>query len=205
MQRCRKSHGLCDTQPLTTPENWTVHPEALLQEEMETFFVKKIAPLIPHSDQYKLVFQFAFHGNFSGYGIHTDAGYDPEEIIYQQGIIPLKINPEGSSVHTVIMNQQCYHSSSFPCVSEDLSLQEHVDGLDFENCETKSQFSKYWEGSLFRKKQINGFSIQFPFQWKLGDSVIWNRSYIHCSSDFSVSETYYKEGLMWISKLIPKA
>jgi|GEM_PF-2372883 len=205
MTRCRESHGYSGVQDQTNKVNWTVHPDLDMHEEMNLFFQERVTPLIANSENFEIKYKFAFHGNFSGYGIHTDAGYNPTELIYQQGIIPLSILPKNSNVHTVIMDQQCFHSSSFPCIQEDQQLQKHVFGLDYDSQQTFDLYDQYWENTDFRKKQMNGFTIQYPFLWEIGSTVIWNRSYIHCSSDFSTSGTDYKEGLMWISELKPKS
>lgn len=198
MAQCRQTES-----PPISPSNWTAHPDTPLKNEMTSWFNSKISPQLHPPKGFRVEYDFAFHGNRSGYGIHTDAGYDPKEIIFQQGIIPLRTEPRESRVYTVIMNQQCFHSSGFPCVSEDRELQKHVLGLAFDDPTTQKQFASFWENSAFRKKQLNGFTIQYPFAWKRGDTVIWNRSYIHCSSDFEPSRTSYKEGLMWISRLTP--
>ena len=97
--------------------DWTRHPHGKLKEEMNLFFKQRIEPLINSTGRLTLSFDFAFHGNQKPYGIHTDAGYDPQEVIFQQGIIPLSFEPKTSSVYTVILDQKCYHSTGFPNIS----------------------------------------------------------------------------------------
>ena len=183
--------------------DWTRHPEETLHSEIEGFFRKKIEPLINPDQRLNLSFRFAFHGNQKPYGIHTDSGYDPNEVIFQQGIIPLDYQPSHSDVHTVILQQKCYHSSAFPKLSSDKELQKHVHGITFNHPQMQEDFSKYWQDTEFRRQQLNGFSIAYPFLWRRGDTVIWSRSHVHGSSDFEVSGTTFKKGLMWISRLLP--
>jgi len=136
--------------------------------------------------------EFTFHKNFTPYWLHTDAGYEKEPI-YKQGIIPLVVEPQGSEVYTVIMDQRCTESSGFD------GTESNVTGW-VESGEPLESIERYWEPTEIRMQALKKMSIHTPFLWKVGDTVIWDRSMIHGSSDFSKSGVEYKIGLMWISR-----
>ncbi len=186
----------------TQDNDTTSIPEGDIKNKVIAKLSEKVSPWINKDGQRNLEFEIAFHANKKAYGIHTDSGYDPEEIIYKQGIIPLVIKPEAATTHTVLLDQKCYHSSSFPCVSEDEQAQQYIEHLNFSNVIADEEFKKYWHDSELRRKQMFGFSICHPFEWKLGNTIIWDRAHIHCSSDFQATGAQYKLGLMWISRIL---
>ncbi len=180
----------------------TGSPSGSLKSEICHFLSQKMDPVINSKGDLKLEYSVAFHGNKKAYGIHTDSGYDPEELIYKQGIIPLVNEPEDKNTHTIILNQKCYHSSSFPNISKDKKAQKDVFDLDFKTEICPTTYAKYWKNTKIRKEQMKGFSVDYPFEWKVGDTVVWDRSRIHCSSDFEATGIKFKLGLMWISKIL---
>ncbi len=185
-----------------TDNDLTGHPVGELKKQICDFLNKKFSPLINKNNDLNIEFDVAFHANKKPYGIHTDSGYDSEELIYKQGIIPLINKPDDKKTHTVILKQKCYHSSSFPNIKEDLKAQKFVELLDFSTSLSPETYKKYWKCCPDREKQMRGFTIEHPFEWKIKDTVIWDRSHIHCSSDFEATGVNFKLGLMWISRII---
>lgn len=179
----------------------TAHPAGDLKNEICSFLNEKLQPIINKSSKLNIEIDCAFHANKKPYGIHTDSGYDPNEFIYKQGIIPLVNKPLSKKTHTVILKQKCYHSSSFPNISADKVSQEMVEGLDFNHKINDCTYKKYWKNTDERKKQMFGFTIDYPFEWQVGNTVVWDRSHIHCSSDFEATGVEFKLGLMWISRI----
>jgi len=179
----------------------TGHPSEPLKSEISAFLKNKFSKIINKDNKLNIEFDVAFHANKKPYGIHTDSGYDPNELIYKQGIIPLINKPINKKTHTVILRQKCYHSSSFPNIKEDLKAQKHVEHLDFESPMSPEVYKTYWEECPERSLQMQGFTIDYPFEWNINDTVIWDRSHIHCSSDFEATGVNFKLGLMWISRI----
>jgi len=176
-------------------------PQNEIKLNVVNFLKQKINPIINKNNNLNISYDIAFHANKKAYGIHTDSGYDQNEFIYKQGIIPLIIRPTKATTHTILLEQKCYHSSSFPCVVDDSLTQKNIENLNFEKKIPKDIYNLYWKNNDLRKKQMEGFSICYPFEWKVGDTVIWDRSHIHCSSDFEATGVEFKLGLMWISRI----
>lgn len=179
------------------------HLTADLKGEVEELVRKKIESFVFGNFE----MAFTFHRNYFPYGIHTDAAYDSQEYLYKQGIIPLEVFPKNQSVYTIIFKQKCYHPISYPRQVETInSLSSEEIGtiahLSKDYLIHDSQLNKYWQGSLADKAWLKGFEISLPFEWVLGDMALWDRSHLHCSSDFENHGIDGKVGLMWVSKKI---
>ena len=176
------------------------HPQGGLAEDIEAFLREKLQPFM----DFDYEIQFSFHRNFFPYGLHTDSGYDSDEFIYKQGIIPLEVDPVGRDVYTVIFKQKAYHSLSFPrrmetlesLASEDLQL---IEGIGQSKGPSKYPIKDYY-ADQFDLDVFEGFEIDLPFRWRKGDMGFWDRSQIHGSSDFTKHQITSKLGLMWISR-----
>ncbi len=175
------------------------HPNSELKKILEDLVRPKLKDIA--TEDYEM--EFSFHRNFFPYGIHTDSGYDTEELIYKQGIIPLNVFPENGEVYTVIFDQKCYHSISYPNSLEtikSLKPEELEQIKDWSKTNTpKEELSKYWE-SEDDFQNFNNLSLALPFKWEMGDMAVWDRAHLHCSSDFSNIQG--KSGLMWVSKRV---
>lgn len=147
--------------------------------------------------------EFTFHKNFNPYSLHTDTGYD-DDIFLKQGIIPIEINSPDAEVYTVIMDQKCYSSRGFhpDTINNNANELDKVFNYHPNVPMNEEMFNLYWSDNEFKRSTMTGFSIHTPFKWKLRDMAIWDRSLIHCSSDFNKPNINYKVGLMWISTLV---
>ena len=191
------------------PSDIMAWPEPELALQLERLLLSKL----PSEFAQGLKFEFAFHKNYHPYGLHTDAGYHSDEVIYKQGIIPLEVFPEGAKSHTVIMKQRCYFSSSFPALCQyrgdqrpfvDQMKEKWLGGFDSARPFEGQDLASYWPADDFHRDWLRGFEIDHAFEWKIGDMAVWDRSQIHCSSDFEKFGLTYKVGLMWVSsKLAP--
>jgi len=199
-----KDKDRCSTKLIadsSRPLGHTAHPGPELKNRLETIVRPKLSA---HCSK-NFEMDFAFHKNLFPYGIHTDSGYDASEKIYKQGIIPLDVFPSDGEVYTVIFNQKCYHSISYPRKLETIQSLKKIELAqitDWENTETQTAWGKYWEQNEDQFKNFEGLSIALPFKWKAGDMALWDRAHLHCSSDFSVHNIEGKSGLMWISRRV---
>lgn len=176
------------------------HPNPALKIRIENILRPKLSSIL--TEDYEL--DFSFHRNFFPYGIHTDSGYDQDEAIYRQGIIPLEVSPTGGEVYTVIFDQKAYHSISYP---RDLETIKALNTEELNQIKSwskaavdKEVFSRYWNDPQEDFQAFEGLSIALPFKWEMGSMAVWDRAHLHCSSDFSVHGVKGKWGLMWISR-----
>jgi len=203
-QEAYQDKSRCSTKLIANsskPLGHTAHPGPELKKRLENIVRPKLSSHCPE----KFEMDFAFHRNLFPYGIHTDSGYDPQEMIYKQGIIPLDVFPNDGEVYTVIFDQKCYHSISYPRKLEtikSLTPEELKQVKDWNSEKTKNEWYKYWEKNEDQFENFNGLSIALPFKWKAGNMALWDRAHLHCSSDFSVHKIEGKSGLMWISRKV---
>ena len=197
-ERCAEK--LIQTNKTDEPLGKMAHPNEDLKDQLEKIIRPKLEGVLIENFE----MDFSFHRNFFPYGIHTDSGYDSEELIYKQGIIPLEVFPKDGEVYTVVFDQKCYHSISYPRdmeTIESLTTEELGQIQEFDRTKNSSEdFASYWEAGEHGHKNFKGLSLALPFRWKLGDMAIWDRAHLHCSSDFSVHNIEGKLGLMWISR-----
>ncbi|MEO0336418.1 MAG: hypothetical protein AAF202_08485, partial [Pseudomonadota bacterium] len=174
------------------------HPQGEVKEQIEQLLRNKLQGEL--SEPYGLA--FTFHRNYFPYGTHTDSGYDPEEWIYKQGIIPLEVDPVDTKVFTIIFEQKAYHSVSYPGKVETIRALRPEELAMIEGLTDKTlsdeELTDYFQGKQ-DSERFRGFQVALPFEWKLGNMALWDRSHLHCSSDFECHGVNGKLGLMWIS------
>ena len=123
-----------------------------------------------------------FHESFSPLPIHVDSGFSEDDVIYKQVITPL------SPVGETIFFKKRWHgrSTSFTIDPEELKFTPESDQND-RSCEHLGikEFDKETHKKYLTHLDINnlkGMEIEFIYKWKLGESLIVDRSHIHCSS-----------------------
>ncbi len=123
-----------------------------------------------------------FHESFEPLPIHVDSGFAPDEIIYKQVITPL------SSVgDTIFFKKRWYgRSTSFTIDSEELKFKPKADQNDRSN---KHLGDKEFDKEIHKKylshidiNNLRGMEIEFIYEWKVGESLIVDRTHIHCAS-----------------------
>jgi len=123
-----------------------------------------------------------FHESFSPLPLHVDSGFNEEDIIYKQVITPL--SPIGE---TVFFKKRWYgRSTSFTIDPEELKFKPQADQND-RSCEHlgEKEFDKEMHKKYLNHIDINnlkGMEIEYIYNWKVGESLIVNRSHVHCSS-----------------------
>tara|TARA_B100001123_G_scaffold436768_1_gene567668 strand:+ start:751 stop:1446 length:696 start_codon:yes stop_codon:yes gene_type:complete len=123
-----------------------------------------------------------FHESFSPLPLHVDSGFDEKSIIYKQAVTPL--SPFGDTV--VFKNRWYGRSTSFTIDQEELNYKpkpgqndrscEHLGEEDFD----KEIHKKYL--THIDIKNLKGLKIEMIYNWKVGETMIMDRSHIHCSS-----------------------
>ena len=123
-----------------------------------------------------------FHESFSPLPLHVDSGFDEKSIIYKQAITPLS-----SFGDTVIFKNRWYgRSASFTINPDDLKFKPKF-GQNDRSCEHlgDGEFNKEFHQKHLTHIDINnlkGLKIEMIYNWKIGETMIMDRSHIHCSS-----------------------
>ncbi len=123
-----------------------------------------------------------FHESYSPLPIHVDSGFYPEDIIYKQVITPLV--PTGE---TIFFKSRWYgRSTTFTIDPNEINFEPKPDQNDRSN---KHIGDKPFDNELHKKhlthidiNNLKGLEIEFIYKWKVGESLIVDRSHIHCSS-----------------------
>ena len=123
-----------------------------------------------------------FHESFSPLPIHVDSGFHAEDIIYKQVITPL--TPIGD---TIFFKKRWYgRSTTFTNNSEDLKFKPKSDQNDRSN---EHLGNKEFDKELYKKylshldiDNLKGMEIEHVYSWKVGETLIVDRSHVHCAS-----------------------
>jgi len=138
-----------------------------------------------------------FHESFAPLPLHVDSGFDENTIIYKQVITPL-ITPGD----TIFFNKRWYgRSTTFTINEEDLKFKPKPG----QNDRSKDHLGDDEFDKEFHKKYLNhidinnlkGLKVEFLYNWKVGESIIVDRSHIHCASSRIVGK---KLGLTTFTK-----
>ena len=124
--------------------------------------------------------------SYSPIGLHVDAGFNPENLVYKQTLIPL--TPVGS---TVIFKNRFYGgSTSFTLDKEELKKKNLSYG---QNKRSSEHINLYGEKPFDKKihekyltheniENLKGLEVEFIYEWEVGSMLIFDRSHLHCSS-----------------------
>ena len=123
-----------------------------------------------------------YHESFLPLPLHVDTGFNEEDIIYKQIITPL--TPVGD---TIFFKKRWYgRSTSFTIEPDELKFKPKTDQNDRSNKHIGDQeFDKEIHKKYLTHIDINnlkGMEIEFIYEWKIGESLIVDRSHIHCAS-----------------------
>ena len=123
-----------------------------------------------------------FHESFSPLPLHVDSGFSEEEIIYKQIITPL--TPFGDTV--VFKNRWYGKSTSFTIDKEELNYKPKP-GQNYRSREHlgDKKFDKEIHQKYLTHIDINnlkGLKVEMIYNWKVGETMIMDRSHIHSSS-----------------------
>ena len=123
-----------------------------------------------------------FHESFSPLKLHVDSGFNEEDIIFKQAVTPL--SPTGETV--IFKNRWYGKSTSFTIDENELKFKPEK-GQNERSCEHlgKGEFDSEIHKKYLNHIDINnlsGLKVELVYQWKVGETLIMDRSHIHCSS-----------------------
>ena len=123
-----------------------------------------------------------FHESFSPLPLHVDSGFDEKAIIYKQVVTPLS-----SFGDTVIFKNKWYgRSTSFTINKEELKYKPKP-GQNDRSCAHlgDEEFDREIHKKYLNHIDINnlkGLKVEMIYHWKVGETMIMDRSHIHSSS-----------------------
>ena len=123
-----------------------------------------------------------FHESFSPLPLHVDSGFNEKVIIYKQVVTPLS-----SFGDTVVFKNKWYgRSTSFTIDKEELKFKPKSDQND-RSCKHigDEEFDKETHKKYLTHIDINnlkGLKVELIYNWKVGETLIMDRSHIHSSS-----------------------
>jgi len=123
-----------------------------------------------------------FHESFSPLPIHVDSGFIEDDIIYKQVVTPL--SPIGD---TVFFKKRWYgKSTTFTIDENELNFKPKPGQNDRSNQHLgDKEFDKELHKKYLSHIDINnlkGMEIEFIYKWKIGDTLIVDRTHVHCAS-----------------------
>ena len=127
-----------------------------------------------------------FQESYNPIGLHVDAGFNLNEVIFKQTLIPL--TSKGS---TVIFKNKFYgNSTNFTLDENELKVKDLKYGQNFRS----SEHLKIYERKPFNKsdhekflkhekiENLTGLEIDLVYEWEIGSMLIFDRTRLHCSS-----------------------
>ena len=127
-----------------------------------------------------------FQESYNPIGLHIDGGFNFEDLIYKQTLIPL--TPVGS---TVIFKNRFYgQSTNFTIDEKELNTKKLNYGQNKRSNEHIGLFGNKkfslddHKNYLTHEKIENlvGLEIELVYEWELGSMLIFDRTNLHCSS-----------------------
>ena len=127
-----------------------------------------------------------FQESYNPIGLHIDGGFNFDDLIYKQSLIPL--TPSGS---TVIFKNRFYgQSTNFTIDQDELEVKKLKYGQNKRsNAHIRMFGKKPFDEQLYKKylnhekiENLIGLEVELVYQWKVGSMLIFDRSNLHCSS-----------------------
>ena len=161
-------------------------------EELETLFYKKVKNEIGDfkmdnlKDENNEDILGLFQESYNPIGLHVDAGFNLDEIIYKQTLIPL--TSKGS---TVIFKNKFYgNSTNFTIDENELKIKDLNYGQNIRSSEHLKIYGKKPFKTEDHKKflqhekieNLSGLEIDIVYEWEIGSLLIFDRTRLHCSS-----------------------
>ncbi len=124
--------------------------------------------------------------SYAPIGLHVDAGFESNNQIYKQSLIPL--TPVGS---TVIFKNKFYDgSTSFTMDPDELSKKNLSYGQNKRSSKHLNMYgNKPFDKDIHEKylkheniDNLKGLEVELIYEWEVGSMLIFDRSHLHCSS-----------------------
>ena len=124
--------------------------------------------------------------SYAPIGLHVDAGFEINNQIYKQTLIPL------SSVGSTVIFKNRYYdgSTSFTQDPEELKKKNLSYGQNKRSDNHLKMYGeKPFDKSIHKKylkhesiENLKGLEVELIYEWEVGSMLIFDRSHLHCSS-----------------------
>jgi hypothetical protein len=127
-----------------------------------------------------------FQESYNPIGLHIDGGFNQEDLIYKQSLIPL------SSVGSTVIFKNKFYGNSTNFTLDEIELEikklgygqnvrssEHIELFDKKPF-NKEQHDKYLKHENI--ENLKGLEIELVYEWEVGSMLIFDRTNLHCSS-----------------------
>ena len=127
-----------------------------------------------------------FQESYNPIGLHIDGGFNLNDIIYKQTLIPL--TPVGSTV--IFKNRYYGQSTNFTTDKKELEIKNLKYGQNLRSSEHIGMYGdKPFDENLHKKylthekiENLIGLEIELVYEWEVGSMLIFDRTNLHCSS-----------------------
>ncbi len=127
-----------------------------------------------------------FQESYNPIGLHIDGGFNFEDQIYKQSLIPL--TPVGSTV--IFKNRYYGNSTNFTLDEKELAYKDLKYG---QNIRSKDHIGMYGDAPFDAKihneflkhekiENLMGLEVELIYKWEVGSMLIFDRTNLHCSS-----------------------
>ena len=127
-----------------------------------------------------------FQESYNPIGLHIDGGFNFEDLIYKQTLIPLT-----SVGSTVIFKNRFYgQSTNFTIDQKELEKKNLKYGQNKRSSQHLKLFgNKPFDEELHKKylshekiENLTGLEVEIVYEWEIGSMLIFDRTNLHCSS-----------------------
>ena len=127
-----------------------------------------------------------FQESYNPIGLHIDGGFNLNDIIYKQTLIPL--TPVGSTV--IFKNRYYGKSTNFTTDKKELEKKDLNYGQNIRSSDHIGMFGNKPFNEKLHKKYLThekidnlvGLEIELVYEWEVGSMLIFDRTNLHCSS-----------------------
>ena len=127
-----------------------------------------------------------FQESYNPIGLHIDGGFNLNDVIYKQTLIPL--TPVGSTI--IFKNRYYGQSTNFTTNKEELEIRNLKYGQNFRSSEHIGMYGdKPFDENLHKKylthekiENLVGLEVEIVYEWEVGSMLIFDRTNLHCSS-----------------------
>ena len=161
-------------------------------EELEELFYKKLKNEIGDfkydnlKDEDGKEILGLFQESYNPIGLHIDGGFNLNDLIYKQSLIPL--TPVGSTV--IFKNRYYGQSTNFTTDKNELEKKDLKYGQNIRSSDHIGKYGNKPFDKKIHKKYVNhekienlvGLEVELIYEWEVGSMLIFDRTNLHCSS-----------------------